>query len=219
MQVTSVGRGVWGTPQNQAGFPLPRLNLHWIHVRPWTVATNMVTLITEQLCKQSLEERYDKAFSFNVKAVSLTQTNSFLVKKKKTTTHLTCLFALSFQSLPAVGSSPTLSWSTGRSRQGKFILYKSFTVASAVSAGSSLSCYYTDIFRNHFSHKLIIQRATSRWLLSTWILMAPPSLQRTPQEHACFLHRWVSPNISSATPSETPLSVPFCPRRPVSMPF
>lgn len=43
----------------------------------------MVTLITEQLCKQSLEERYDKAFSFNVKAVSLTQTNSFFFKLKQ----------------------------------------------------------------------------------------------------------------------------------------
>nr|XP_019963003.1 PREDICTED: protein FAM53C-like isoform X1 [Paralichthys olivaceus] len=48
----------------------------------------MVTLITEQLRKQSLEEPYQKAFSFNVNV-----------------------------SLPAVGSSPTVSWSTGRSRQ------------------------------------------------------------------------------------------------------
>uniref|UniRef100_UPI003AAB3508 protein FAM53C-like n=1 Tax=Centroberyx gerrardi TaxID=166262 RepID=UPI003AAB3508 len=43
----------------------------------------MVTLITEQLRKQSLEEPYHKAFSFNVNV-----------------------------SLPAVGSSPTVSWST-----------------------------------------------------------------------------------------------------------
>nr|XP_020478179.1 protein FAM53C-like [Monopterus albus]XP_020478180.1 protein FAM53C-like [Monopterus albus] len=42
----------------------------------------MVTLITEQLRKQSLEEPYHKAFSFNVNV-----------------------------SLPAVGSSPTVSWS------------------------------------------------------------------------------------------------------------
>ncbi|KAG7518658.1 hypothetical protein JOB18_040506 [Solea senegalensis] len=48
----------------------------------------MVTLLTEQLRKQSLEEPYHKAFSFSVKA-----------------------------SLPAVGSSPTLSWSAGRSRR------------------------------------------------------------------------------------------------------
>ncbi|XP_037318375.2 protein FAM53C-like [Pungitius pungitius] len=46
----------------------------------------MVTLITEQLRKQSLEEPYYKAFSFNV-------------------------------SLPAVGSSPTVSWSACRSTQ------------------------------------------------------------------------------------------------------
>ncbi|KAK9517978.1 hypothetical protein VZT92_023307 [Zoarces viviparus] len=46
----------------------------------------MVTLITEQLRKQSLEEPYYKAFSFNV-------------------------------SLPAVGSSPTVSWSACRSSQ------------------------------------------------------------------------------------------------------
>ncbi|XP_056147582.1 protein FAM53C-like isoform X2 [Lampris incognitus] len=45
----------------------------------------MVTLITEQLRKQSLEEPYRKAFSFN--------------------------------SLPAVGSSPTVSWSTYGSTQ------------------------------------------------------------------------------------------------------
>ncbi|KAF3693828.1 Protein FAM53C [Channa argus] len=48
----------------------------------------MVTLITEQLRKQSLEEPYHKAFSFNVNV-----------------------------SLPAVGSSPTVSWSACRSRQ------------------------------------------------------------------------------------------------------
>ncbi|XP_041654205.1 protein FAM53C-like [Cheilinus undulatus] len=46
----------------------------------------MVTLITEQLRKQSLEEPYYKAFSFNV-------------------------------SLPAVGSSPTVSWSASKSTQ------------------------------------------------------------------------------------------------------
>ncbi|XP_044061424.1 protein FAM53C-like isoform X2 [Siniperca chuatsi] len=46
----------------------------------------MVTLITEQLRKQSLDEPYYKAFSFNVNA-----------------------------SLPAVGSSPTVSWSACRS--------------------------------------------------------------------------------------------------------
>ncbi|XP_070692824.1 protein FAM53C-like [Pempheris klunzingeri] len=48
----------------------------------------MVTLITEQLRKQSLEEPYYKAFSFNVNV-----------------------------SLPAVGSSPTVSWSACRSTQ------------------------------------------------------------------------------------------------------
>ncbi|XP_047440777.1 protein FAM53C-like [Mugil cephalus] len=48
----------------------------------------MVTLITEQLRKQSLEEPYHKAFSFNVNV-----------------------------SLPAVGSSPTVSWSASRSTQ------------------------------------------------------------------------------------------------------
>ncbi|XP_041800046.1 protein FAM53C-like isoform X1 [Chelmon rostratus] len=48
----------------------------------------MVTLITEQLSKQSLEEPYYKAFSFNVNV-----------------------------SLPAVGSSPTVSWSAYRSTQ------------------------------------------------------------------------------------------------------
>ncbi|XP_062280995.1 protein FAM53C [Scomber scombrus] len=48
----------------------------------------MVTLITEQLRKQSLEEPYHKAFSFNVNV-----------------------------SLPAVGSSPTTSWSACRSTQ------------------------------------------------------------------------------------------------------
>ncbi|XP_076594491.1 protein FAM53C-like isoform X2 [Chaetodon auriga] len=48
----------------------------------------MVTLITEQLSKQSLEEPYCKAFSFNVNV-----------------------------SLPAVGSSPTVSWSACRSTQ------------------------------------------------------------------------------------------------------
>ncbi|XP_056296114.1 protein FAM53C-like [Pseudoliparis swirei] len=48
----------------------------------------MVTLITEQLRKQSLEEPYYKAFSFNVNV-----------------------------SLPAVGSSPTVSWSPCRSSQ------------------------------------------------------------------------------------------------------
>ncbi|XP_031713688.1 protein FAM53C-like [Anarrhichthys ocellatus] len=48
----------------------------------------MVTLITEQLRKQSLEEPYYKAFSFNVNV-----------------------------SLPAVGSSPTVSWSACRSSQ------------------------------------------------------------------------------------------------------
>lgn len=47
----------------------------------------MVTLITEQLRKQSLEEPYHKAFSFNAK------------------------------SLPAVGSSPTVSWSGCRTTQ------------------------------------------------------------------------------------------------------
>ncbi|XP_026186937.1 protein FAM53C-like [Mastacembelus armatus] len=45
----------------------------------------MVTLITEQLRKQSLEEPYHKAFTFNVNV-----------------------------SLPEVGSSPTVSWSTCR---------------------------------------------------------------------------------------------------------
>lgn len=48
----------------------------------------MVTLITEQLRKQSLEEPYHKSFSFNVNA-----------------------------SLPAVGSSPTVSWSGSRTPQ------------------------------------------------------------------------------------------------------
>lgn len=48
----------------------------------------MVTLITEQLRKQSLEEPYYKAFSFNVNV-----------------------------SLPAVGSSPTVSWSACGSTQ------------------------------------------------------------------------------------------------------
>ncbi|KAM7417785.1 hypothetical protein PAMA_017435 [Pampus argenteus] len=48
----------------------------------------MVTLITEQLRKQSLEEPHHKAFSFNVNV-----------------------------SLPAVGSSPTISWSACRSTQ------------------------------------------------------------------------------------------------------
>ncbi|XP_036933009.1 protein FAM53C-like isoform X2 [Acanthopagrus latus] len=52
------------------------------------VATIMVTLITEQLRKQSLEEPYYRAFSFNVNV-----------------------------SLPAVGSSPTVSWSACRSTQ------------------------------------------------------------------------------------------------------
>ncbi|XP_038154975.1 protein FAM53C-like [Cyprinodon tularosa] len=48
----------------------------------------MVTLITEQLRKQSLEEPYHKAFTFNASV-----------------------------SLPAVGSSPTVSWSAGKSTQ------------------------------------------------------------------------------------------------------
>ncbi|KAM4555907.1 protein FAM53C-like isoform 1-T2 [Odontesthes bonariensis] len=48
----------------------------------------MVTLITEQLRKQSLEEPYHKAFSFNASV-----------------------------SLPAVGSSPTISWSACRAKQ------------------------------------------------------------------------------------------------------
>ncbi|XP_029969160.1 protein FAM53C [Salarias fasciatus] len=48
----------------------------------------MVTLITEQLRKQSLEEPYHKSFSFNVNV-----------------------------SLPAVGSSPTVSWSSCRTPQ------------------------------------------------------------------------------------------------------
>ncbi|XP_041847106.1 protein FAM53C-like [Melanotaenia boesemani] len=48
----------------------------------------MVTLITEQLRKQSLEEPYHKAFSFNATV-----------------------------SLPAVGSSPTISWSACRMTQ------------------------------------------------------------------------------------------------------
>ncbi|XP_029703391.1 protein FAM53C [Takifugu rubripes] len=50
----------------------------------WLVTTVMVTLITEQLRKQSLEEPYDKALNVTV-------------------------------SLPAVGSSPTVSWSACRS--------------------------------------------------------------------------------------------------------
>ncbi|KAM9740354.1 protein FAM53C-like isoform 1-T2 [Menidia menidia] len=48
----------------------------------------MVTLITEQLRKQSLDEPYHKAFSFNASV-----------------------------SLPAVGSSPTISWSANRTTQ------------------------------------------------------------------------------------------------------
>uniref|UniRef100_A0A3Q1G5E1 Family with sequence similarity 53 member C n=1 Tax=Acanthochromis polyacanthus TaxID=80966 RepID=A0A3Q1G5E1_9TELE len=48
----------------------------------------MVTLITEQLRKQSLEEPYHKAFSFNVNV-----------------------------SLPTVGSSPTVSWSACKTTQ------------------------------------------------------------------------------------------------------
>ncbi|XP_005795537.1 protein FAM53C-like [Xiphophorus maculatus] len=48
----------------------------------------MVTLITEQLCKQSLEEPYHKAFTFNASV-----------------------------SLPAVGSSPTISWNSGKTTQ------------------------------------------------------------------------------------------------------
>ncbi|MEQ2183721.1 hypothetical protein GOODEAATRI_000897 [Goodea atripinnis] len=48
----------------------------------------MVTLITEQLRKQSLEEPYHKAFTFNASV-----------------------------SLPAVGSSPTISWSAGKTTQ------------------------------------------------------------------------------------------------------
>lgn len=51
-----------------------------LHGCRWIVTAVMVTLITEQLRKQSLEEPYDKALNVNV-------------------------------SLPAVGSSPTVSWS------------------------------------------------------------------------------------------------------------
>lgn len=80
-----------GTPQTTPG--LTNLSTAHnksphLHVCPWIVATIMVTLITEQLRKQSLEEPYYKAFSFNVNA-----------------------------SLPAVGSSPTVSWSACRSTQ------------------------------------------------------------------------------------------------------
>lgn len=39
----------------------------------------MVTLITEQLRKQSLEEPYYKAFSFNVNVVSLIQKVPFFI--------------------------------------------------------------------------------------------------------------------------------------------
>lgn len=59
-----------------------------LHVSPWIIVTNMVTLITEQLRKQSLEEPYHKAFSFNVNV-----------------------------SLPAVGSSPTVSWSVHKTQE------------------------------------------------------------------------------------------------------
>lgn len=41
----------------------PHPNLHGCH---WIVTTVMVTLITEQLRKQSLEEPYDKALNVNV---------------------------------------------------------------------------------------------------------------------------------------------------------
>lgn len=73
-QVSLAGWGVEGTPQTTPGFwltkfPLPSVNL-LIHVCPWIVDTIMVTLITEQLRKQSLEEPYHKAFSFNVNVVS-----------------------------------------------------------------------------------------------------------------------------------------------------
>ncbi|MEQ2248701.1 hypothetical protein ILYODFUR_021635 [Ilyodon furcidens] len=62
------------------------MRMVYLHAAPWTAI--MVTLITEQLRKQSLEEPYHKAFTFNASV-----------------------------SLPAVGSSPTISWSAGKTTQ------------------------------------------------------------------------------------------------------
>ncbi|XP_020562297.1 protein FAM53C isoform X1 [Oryzias latipes] len=69
----------------------------------------MVTLITEQLRKQSLEEPYHKAFSFN-----------------------------STVSLPAVGSSPTISWSESSTIQE----IGSSTHASSTAHPSSDFCIF-----------------------------------------------------------------------------
>uniref|UniRef100_A0A3P8P3N2 Family with sequence similarity 53 member C n=1 Tax=Astatotilapia calliptera TaxID=8154 RepID=A0A3P8P3N2_ASTCA len=74
----------------------------------------MVTLITEQLRKQSLEEPYHKAFSFSVNV-------SF------------CLL----QSLPTVGSSPTVSWSAHKTTQES---YTSTTHPSSVASVLDDSC-------------------------------------------------------------------------------
>ncbi|KAM3866552.1 protein FAM53C-like [Diretmus argenteus] len=69
----------------------------------------MVTLITEQLRKQSLEEPYHKAFSFNVNVA-----------------------------LPAVGSSPTVSWSAyGSTPEGCLAAYPS-AKAHHLNASSGL---------------------------------------------------------------------------------
>ncbi|KAM4622029.1 protein FAM53C-like [Polymixia lowei] len=69
----------------------------------------MVTLITEQLRKQSLEEPYHKAFSFNVNV-----------------------------SLPAVGSSPTVSWSAyGSTPESSLSTYQS-SKAHFLDASSDL---------------------------------------------------------------------------------
>ena len=53
---------------------LPSLPPH-LHDFSSVWATAMVTLITEQLHKQSLEDPYQKAFSFNVNVVSGCSTN------------------------------------------------------------------------------------------------------------------------------------------------
>lgn len=79
--VSLAGWGVEGTPQT-----MPQ---HWQKLHcptlllisipdPWAVATIMVTLITEQLRKQCLEEAQNKTFSFTVNAVSSTQLCSWL---------------------------------------------------------------------------------------------------------------------------------------------
>lgn len=94
-----------------------------LHGCRWIVTAVMVTLITEQLRKQSLEEPYDKALNVNVVSPALWRS---LVLGECVSL---CLVWSLFQSLPAVGSSPTVSWSACGPAQGRF----------SCSTGSSLT--------------------------------------------------------------------------------